>query len=343
MTGQSHAEAAATLRGVANGLRAAQALFVAAQLRVADHLLDKPLDSSELAAITGSDAAALGRVMRALCSLGIFSVSTSGQFSLNSVAQLLGSDVPGSYRAGVLFLAGPVRWQCWSQLLEAVKTGANVSERMLGAPLFDFYAAHPEESRIHDDAMRAFSASHAEAILNAIDVREAEVVVDLGGGTGELLAAVLARRPDLRGVLFDLSNVVEHAAQVLGASKVADRCTIIGDSFFERVPEHGDTYLLKQVIHDWDDQRAEAILRTCRRCMPVSARLLIIERKMPEVTESGISPEPFFADLEMLVMTPGGRERTVTEISNLLERAGFRLQRTLSTGSPLWVFEARPA
>jgi hypothetical protein len=343
MTDQSPAEAVAALRGAANGLRASQALFVAAQLRVADHLSQKPLDSSELAAVTGSDAAALGRVMRALCALGIFSESGSGHFSLNPVGQLLRSDVPGSYRAGVLFSAGPVRWRCWSQLLETVRTGANASGRLLGMQLFEYYAAHPEESRIHDDAMRAFSASHATAILDAIDFRQAEVVVDVGGGTGELLAAILAGHPGLRGVLFDLPNVVEHAARVLSVSKVADRCTVEGGSFFERVPGHGDTYLFKQIVHDWDDERARAILRCCRRCMPENAKLLIIERRMPEVAEPGVAAESFFVDLEMLVMTSGGRERTETELSSLLRDAGFRLQRALPTTSPLCVFEARPA
>ena len=145
MNGQSPVEAAAMLRSVANGLRAAQALFVAAQLRVADHLSERALDSAELATATGSDPAALGRVMRALCALGIFAETKhSGQFALNSVGQLLRTDVPGSYRAGVLFLAGPVRWQCWSQLLETVQTGASASRRLLGTELFDFYATHPE-------------------------------------------------------------------------------------------------------------------------------------------------------------------------------------------------------
>lgn len=340
---QSHAEAAATLRGIANGLRASQALFVAAQLKIADHLSEKPLNNYELAAITGTDSAALGRVMRALCALGIFSELDSGHFSLNPVAQLLRSDVSGSYRAGVLFLAGAVRWRCWSGLLETVKTGVKASEQVLGMPLFDFYAAHPEESKVHDDAMRAFSASHAPALLDAIDLRQAGVVVDVGGGTGELLAAILAAHPGLRGVLFDLPNVVAQAAPVLSKSKVADRCAVEGGSFFEHVPSHGDTYLLKQIVHDWDDARASSILRCCRRCMPQDAKLLIIERRVPEPSEPTEPAETFFADLEMLVMTSGGRERTEAEFRKLLADAGFKHLRTLTTASPLCVFEAQLA
>ena len=336
--------AAATLRGVANGLRTAQALFVVAQLGVADYLSARPLTKEELAALTGADSAALGRLMRALCALGIFAEdAASGGFSLASAGQLLRSDVPGSYRAGVLFLAGPLRWQCWSQLLETVRTGANSSERMLGMPLFDYYAAHPNESGIHDEAMRAFSASHAKMLLDVADFRPGEVVVDVGGGSGELLAAVMAASPGLRGVLFDLPNVVEHSGHVLSAGKVAERCAVEGGSFFERIPGNGDTYLLKQVLHDWDDERALAILRRCRSSMSPNARLLIMERKMPEIAEQGIATETFFTDLEMLVMTSGGRERTEGEFSKLLEQAGFKLARILSTASPLWVFEARLA
>src|SRR6267142_4071830 len=188
---QSSADAAATLRGLANGLRAAQTLFVAAQLRVADHVWPQPRSREELAVLTGADSAALGRLMRALCALGIFEEATSGQFSLTSVGQLLRSDVPGSYHAGVLFLAGPLRWHCWSQLLETVRTGANASERMLGVQLFDYYVANPEESKIHDDAMRAFSANHTKTVLDDIHFRPGEVVIDVGGGSGALLSAIL--------------------------------------------------------------------------------------------------------------------------------------------------------
>ena len=336
-------EAAATLRGLANGLRVSQALYVAAQLGVADHLSERSLNSSELAAATGADAAALGRVLRALSVLGVFSVSASGHYSLNSVGRLLRSNIPGSWRAGVLFTAGPVRWRCWSQLLETVKTGANASERVLGRQLFEFYAANPIESKIHDDAMQSFSASHAAAIVAAIDFRQARFVVDVGGGTGELLAAILAAHPHLRGVIFDLPNVVDQAAHVLGERQVADRCTIERGSFFESVPRHGDVYLLKHVIHDWNDERAAEILRCCRRCMPPNAELLLVERRMPEIGDSDGPAESFMTDLEMLVMSPGGRERTESEFRKLLEDAGFEYLKALQTASPSCVFEAQPA
>jgi C-methyltransferase len=335
-------EVAATLRGLANGLRVSQALYVAAELQVADHLSERSLDSSELATATGADPVALSRVMRALCALGVFSESRSGHYSLNSIGRLLRSDVPGSWRGGARFMAGPVRWRCWSQLLEIVKTGDNATERLLGKPLFEFYATDPVESEVHDDAMRSFSASHAAAILAAMDFRQARFVIDVGGGTGELLAAILAAQPHLRGVLFDLPNVVDRAAQVFDGRQVADRCAIECGSFFESVPGCGDLYLLKHVIHDWNDERATEILRCCRRCMPQDAKLMLIERKMPELADCEGAVETFLTDLEMLVMTAGGRERTEAEFRKLLGDAGFVHTRTLATTSPSCIFEARP-
>jgi hypothetical protein len=260
---------------------------------------------------------------------------------LRSIGQFLRSEVPGSYRAGVLFHAGSVRWRCWSELLETVRTGANASERLLRKPIFDFYAADTAESKIHDEAMRAASASHAEILLDALDFAGTGVVVDIGGGTGELLAAILAADHGLRGVLFDLANVVDRAMPVL--SKVADRCTIERGSFFEHVPPNGDTYLLKHVLHDWDDDRVDAILRCCRLGMPAQSRLIIIERRLPDLAEPEAYAEGFLTDLEMLVMTSGGRERTETEFRGLLANAGFELQRIVPTASPLSLFEARPA
>jgi hypothetical protein len=211
---QPPAHAAAALRQIAFGLRASQALYVATRLNVGDHLAQGPLDAEELSRATKVDAAALGRVMRALCSLNVFAESRSGEFSLNSTAELLRSDVPGSYRAAVLFSAGEVRWRCWSDLFGTVRAGGGGAERTLGMSLFDFYATHPEESEIHDQAMRAISAAQVAAIVSAMDFSPTGVVIDVGGGTGELLAGVLGANSLLRGILFDLPHVVAHARSV---------------------------------------------------------------------------------------------------------------------------------
>jgi hypothetical protein len=215
-----------TLRAIAHGLCASQALLVAAKLNVADHLAQGPLTAPVLGHVTGANPAALGRVMRALCALGVFAESSSGHFSLNPAGRLLRSDVPGSFRPGILFLAGEIRWRCWSDLFETVATGVSASERQLGMQLFDFYAAHPEESEIRDEAMRAFTAAHADALLKAIEFPEGGVAVDVGGGTGELLAAILTKHPRLYGILYDVPNVVQRARQALRERGVADRCAV---------------------------------------------------------------------------------------------------------------------
>jgi hypothetical protein len=337
---QPRAQAAAALRQIAFGLRASQALYVAAKLKVADHLAQRPLDAEELSRATNVDAAALARVMRALCSLNVFAESRTGEFSLNSTAELLRSDVPGSYRAAVLFSVGEVRWRCWSDLLGTVRAGGGGAERTLGMSTFDFYAAHPEESEIHDRAMRAISAAQVAAIVSAMDFSRAGVVIDVGGGTGELLAGVLAANSLLRGILFDLPHVIAHARSVFTDNGVMDRAQTVGGSFFESVPSGGNTDLLKTVIHDWDDARATAILANCRMVMNAGGKLLIVERELPEVGERAQSAEPFLLDLEMLVMTPGGRERTRSEFARLLSDTQFKLARIVPTTSSVSIFEA---
>jgi hypothetical protein len=342
MTTPSRAQAAALLRQIAFGMRASQALYVAAHLNVADHLARGPKNADELSSVAKVESGALRRVMRALCSLGVFAESATGEFSLNAASELLRSDVPGSYRAAALFLVGDVRWRCWSDLLGTVRTGRGVAERTLGMGLFDFYAAHPKESEVHDQAMRAVSAAHASAITNALDLPQTGVVVDVGGGTGEILAAVLAANSSLRGVLFDLPHVVAHAQGVAADNGVANRVEIVGGSFFDGVPSGGSAYLLKTVIHDWDDARAAIILANCRKAMTSGGKLFIVERALPDAGNFAPGPEPFLLDLEMLVMTPGGRERTRGEFAKLLSDAQFELVKVIPTASPLNLFEARP-
>jgi precorrin-6B methylase 2 len=206
--------------------------------------------------------------------------------------------------------------------------------------LFEFYAAHPEESEIHDQAMRVISAAHIRAVLlEAFDFAQAGTLVDVGGGTGELLAAILADNPSLRGILFDMPHVVAQATPVLTDHKVVDRVKVIGGSFFETVPTGGNTYLMKSVLHDWDDARSMTILRNCRKAMRSRDRLIILDRRLPELGQPG-TPETFLVDLEMLVMTDGGWERTREEFAKLLTDTGFTLAKTVSTKSPLSIFEA---
>lgn len=343
MSKKSQAESAATLRQLCMGLRASQALYVAAKLGIADRLAERPMGSADLAAATSTHAPSMRRLMRALCALGVFAEREPDSFVLTPVGEHLRSGVPASLRALVLFLAGEVRWRCWSDLLGSVRTGEAAAERALGMPIFEYYATHPEESAIHDQALAATSARASVAVLEAYDFSRFRWVVDVGGGTGQLLADLLGAHPTLCGILFDLPHVVANAPAVLSARGVADRCRIEGGSFFDAVPAGGDAYVLKQVIHDWDDPRAAAILATCRKALSPEARLLVLDRVLPERVEQGHPVEALLLDLEMLVMTPGGRERTEGEFRKLLSAAGFEVKRVVTTASPISIVESQPA
>jgi hypothetical protein len=324
------------------GLRASQALYVAAKLGIADHLATKALTSSELAVLTGTHGPSLTRLLRALVAFGVFIETEVGRFALTPAGQLLRSDVSTSLRSTVLFLTGEVRWRCWADLLTTVRTGAAAAERVLGMPVFDYYARNPEDSQIHDEAMAEMTRMASVAILQGYDFSRFRCVVDVGGGSGQFLSAILDAHTALRGILFDLPFVVESAQPILARPHIRERCKIDGGSFFENVPRGGDAYVLKQIIHDWDDERASTILSACRQAMTSDATLLIVDRLLPEHAEPGHETDVYVADLEMLTMTPGGKERTETEFKELLDQTGFVLQRAVRTRAPLAVIEAQP-
>lgn len=334
---------ASTLLKICMGLRASQALFVAAKLGIADLLAHGAMTSDELATATGTHAPSLRRLMRALVALGVFTESENDRFSLAPSGELLRSGSPGSQRSAVLFLAGAVRWGCWSDLLGSVRSGEAAADRVLGMPLFDYYACHQEESLIHDEAMGAFSTAFAAALLEVYDLSGYRCAVDVGGGSGQFLAEILRAHPQLNGVLYDLPHVVARATPVLSAAGVADRCRVEAGSFFETVPAGGDLYLLKNITHDWDDTRAEAILAKCRTVMSVHATLLVLDRLLPDRAECGRNVDAYLIDLEMLTLAPSGRERTRREMETLFSDAGFSLTNVLATASSLCIIEGRPA
>jgi len=330
------------VRQMCMGLRTSQALFVAVSLGIPDLLADGSRTSNELASSTQTHAPALRRLMRALVALGMFAEMDEDRFSLAPAGKLLRSAIPGSQRSIVLFLVGPARWQCWSDLLQCVRSGEPAADRVLGMPLFDYYALHPEESQIHDRAMAAFSSSVAAAFLAAYDLSPYRRAVDVGGGSGQMLAQMLCTYPQLNGVLFDLPNVVDQAWRTLTEVGVADRCQIHAGSFFETMPSGGDIYLLKNVLHDWDDERAKAILTKCREGMSRDATLLVLDRLLPEKAQHGCMADAHLLDLEMLTLAPGGRERTQREMYTLLEGTGFRFKGVIPMASSLSIIEGRP-
>jgi hypothetical protein len=328
---------------IVQGYRAAQAVYVAARLGITDLVGEDAKSAEALAASTGTHAPALRRLLRALAGLGLFVEDDRGDFRLTPMGACLRRDVPGSQRSTALFLMSQEGQRAWSALGYSVATGAPAFDHVFGMPVFDFYAAHPdaERSREHDGAMAALTNLVTEAVLRAYDFSALGTLVDVGGGNGAFLAAILRANPALRGVLFDLPHVVAGASGVLTGADVTPRCAVVGGSFFESVPEGGDAYLMKRIIHDWDDERAHAILVACRRAMRPGARLVVVDEVLPCRAEPSATAA-YLLDLEMLVATSGGRERTEDEFRQLYRAAGFTLSRVIPAAGSLCLVEGLP-
>lgn len=322
---------------LASGYWHTQAIYVAAKLAVADLLADGPKSPDELAAATGSHPRALYRLLRALASLGIFAEDAAGRFALTPMADCLRSDVPGSVRA-LCIMRGEWQYAAWGQLLHNVQIGECAFEKVFGEPLFDHLAAHPEKGTLFDAAMTGVHGRETQAMLDTYDFAGIGVLADIGGGNGEVIASVLAKHPTVRGVLFDRPAVVERAKGNLSAAGVADRCEVVAGDFLAAVPGGADAYLLRHIIHDWDDEKSVAILRNCRAAMSERCKLLIVEGIVPPGNEPSVSK---FFDLSMMVL-PGGMERTEGEYRRLLAAGGFSLARVVPTATWVSVIEATP-
>ena len=329
----------ATLGRLIVGFQVSQAIHVAATLGVAALLADGPRTSDELAAATSSHPRSLYRLLRALASVGVFHEDDGRCFSLTPMGALLRSDVPGSLRGWAMHVGRPYFHEAWGHLEHSIRTGDNAFQHVHGTDVWAYRAERPDESAIFDLAMESLTGAANRALLDAYDFGRFGRVVDVGGGNGALLAALLGEFPAMRGVLLDQPHVVANAAAVLERAGVADRCEIVGGSFFDEVPAGGDAYTLKSIIHDYEDERAVAILRICRRAMAADATLLLIERIVGPPNED---PRTKFSDLNMLV-APAGRERTLHEWDVLLTRAGLRLASATPSASGLAVIEAAPA
>jgi len=321
-----------------NAYQVSQAIHVAATLGIADLLADRPRTVDELAAATQSHAPSLYRLLRALASVGIFVEGDNG-FGLTPMADMLRSDVPGSLRAWAMYIGQPYAWTTWGYLLESVNTGQPSFAMVHGMTPWEYRVAHPAESAVFDAAMTGISTAAVAPVVRSYDFSSLSVLADVGGGHGELLAGILTANPHLRGILLDQPHVVASAGPLLERAGVADRCEIVGGSFFDGVPPGVDAYLLKSVLHDWDDAAAVTILRACHAAMHASARLLVVE----PIIRPGNEPDPMkFRDLLMLVML-GGRERTAEDFARLYAEAGFRLTSIIATGSPFSILEGTPA
>jgi hypothetical protein len=326
-----------TLLHMMTGCWVSQAIHVAAKLGIADLLRDGPRSPSALAESTRTHAGALRRVLRALASLGVFAEDEDGRFRSTPLAEPLQAGAPSSLRAYAIMLGEREHWRAWEGFLQSVGTGECAFEHVFGEPHFKYFAAHPEAGRIFDEAMTSRSAQENKAILAAYDFAGARKVVDVGGGQGTLLSAILRARPTTHGVLFDLPHVLAASRPRIESAGQTARCELVAGNFFASVPTGGDIYLLKKVIHDWEDERARAILRSCRNAMHRTARLLLIEPVIPPGNDPSFNK---LLDLLMLVWTSGGQERTEAEHQANLVAAGLRVSRVIPTNSGVSIIEA---
>lgn len=315
-----------------------QAIYVAAKLGIADLLAEGRMSHEELAAATGTHPAALYRLLRALTGIGIFAEGDDAKFVLTPMASALQTG-RGSMRSMVLHMGEKPSWQAWGELLHSVTTGETAFIKANGMEVFPYYAEHPESKEPFDQAMTDFSDTVSEAVTKAYDFTPYNKIVDVGGGHGGLLTSILKANPNAAGVVFDLPLTIEGAAERIAAEGLAERCEVVGGDFFKTVPAGGDAYILKLIIHDWDEERAVAILKNIHQAMPAGGKLFLVETLVPETNE------PAFAklfDLHMMVMT-GGRERTASEYAELFAAAGFKFNKVTATESLLSIIEADKA
>jgi SAM-dependent methyltransferase len=316
----------------------ARCIAAVAELRIADILGDGAKSIEELARDASVDSHKLLRILRALQSVGIFAQGEDGGFRLTPLAQCLRSDVDRSLRAAAAFMGHPRTWFAWGQLTQCSRTAEPAFDIASGMGLFEYLACDGGYRTLFNAAMRDLAVQSYPAVVAAYDFSEARIIVDVGGGTGTLLALILQNNNQLCGILFDLPQVISEADHIIEAYGVKGRCTKVEGDFFSSVPAGGDTYLLATVIHDWDDERACTIIRNCRRAMRKSGRLLLVEALIPD----SVANYTNILDLEMLVMTPGGRERTVAEYERLLHKGGFEFKRLIPTDSHFSIIEGVP-
>jgi hypothetical protein len=314
-----------------------RALYAFAELGIADLLTDGPRSAVEIAPAAGAQAAPLYRLLRMVAGLGFLVEDADQRFALTPLGDAMRSDAPGHARSMTRLIAGPLGWSVLGEFLHSVKTGEAGSEKALGQPIFEYLASAPQEATWFNEMMIAFHGTEPAAVAAAYDFSGLGTIVDVGGGTGNLLTTILLANPNLRGQLHDMPHVAAEARTLIASRGLSDRCAVSEGSFFDDVPAGGDAYLLSHIIHDWDEASCLKIFTACRRVMKPGARLLVVEMVIPAGNEFHPSK---LSDMIMLAFTPGGCERTAQEYAALFAKAGFALTRVVPTASPVSVVEA---
>jgi hypothetical protein len=316
------------------GLRCSAALSVAAELGISDEIADEPMSIARLATRVGADGDTLHRLMRVLVALGVYSETADGRYANTSLGECLRSDVPGSLRPLARTFQDPATWAAWGHLAHSVRTGENAFEALEGVDVWAYRGSHPQANAVFNATMASLTSGMATAVAAAHDFAGLSTVVDVGGGDGVLLAAVLDRHEHLTGTVFDLPQTLPAGPPDGSTASVAARWSAVSGDFFESVPA-ADAHLLKKVLHDWSDEQCVLILDTCRRSLNPGGVVLVVESLLDR---PGRELEAALSDLNMLVM-PGGRERTTEEYSALFAAAGLRLARVLETPTEVVVLE----
>jgi hypothetical protein len=321
---------------MAIGAWVSRVVYTAANLGLADHLADGPKSAAELAGPTGTTPRTLHRFLRAAGNFGLVTEGQDQKFALTPLGEALKTGAPGSARSTVLTMAGPWMWQALSDFQYSVETGNTAVEKVFGMPIFDYLAQHPAEAAQFSEAMVGIHGAEPPAVAAGYDFSTVGTIVDVGGATGNMLAHILGRHRQPKGILFDRPHVVTEAPKLLRAHGVEGRVAIEHGNFFERVPSDGDVYILSHIIHDWNEEQCLTILGNCRRAMKPGASLLIVEFVLPE------GNTPHFGKLADMVMLaiPGGEERTAAEYGTLLSAAGFHMSRVVPTSSDVSIVEA---
>ncbi|HEY6660302.1 MAG TPA: methyltransferase [Pyrinomonadaceae bacterium] len=324
---------------IISGFWISRAVYVIAKLGIPDLLKSGPKTAEELASATKMHAPSLYRILRALASVGVVSSREGKRFELTPVSETLVTDAPGSLRWFAVSELGQEHYPAWGNLMHSVKTGEIAFDNFFGVDIWKYFQQHPEDAAVFNDSMSSVTAVANEAITSLYDFSGFNKLVDVGGGHGGLITSVLKSNPQLKGILFDAPQVIEGARARIEAAGLGDRCETIAGDFFKSVPEGGDAYIMKWIIHDWDDERAITILKNCRKQIPSNGRIILVDSVVPETDEPHFSK---FIDLNMLVMT-GGKERTATEFEELFAAAGFKLLRVIPTDLPTSIIEGAPA
>ena len=327
---------AMTLLNMTAGKWVSQALTVASELGIADLLKDGPKTAADIARRTNASEDGVFRLLRALASVGLFAESGNRRFRLTPLGKLLRTDSAQALGGYSRFTGHESTWRPWGELRHSVRTGEPAFDHVYAMPIFEYFAKMPEASAVFDGAMTSISTLESKAVVAAYDFSGIGTLVDVAGGHGLMIASILKANKKMRGILFDLSHVVAGATALLEGAGVANRCQIVSGDFFASVPEGADAYVLKHIIHDWDDERAAQILLTCHRAMRPGSKVLIVEAVIPSGNKAHFGK---LLDLEMLVLTPRGRERTQAEFRDLLKRSGFRLRRVVPSETHMSVVE----